>query len=273
MQGAMENLFAHTADYYDLDTRFMPGTDLDLYRELLEIQGSPVLELACGTGRISIPLAESGASVWALDRSPAMLAILKRKRARLSWKVRRRLHPVVGDMASFRLLRRFPLIMIPFRGFQALTEQRRIESCLHHVKRSLAPGGLFVLDLFAPRVGPALTECATDEHIDWVYERPETGELITRTSRRRGVDTERRILHTEVIYYVETPDGTRARRADDFSLRYYQRWEIETLLCSAGFEIIAEYGGYDKRPLQAGSDMVFVVRAHAKGASRRLSIM
>jgi len=207
MQCAMENLFAQTADYYDLDTRFMPGTDIDLYRELLEIQGAPVLELACGTGRISIPLAEAGASVWALDKSPAMLAILKRKRASLPWKVRQRLHPVAGDMARFHFFRRFPLIVIPFRGFQALTDRRRIESCLHHVKRSLAPGGLFVLDLFAPRLGAALTECATDERIDWVYERPETGELITRTSRRRGVDTERRILHTEVAYYVETADG------------------------------------------------------------------
>lgn len=266
MQCAMDNLFAHTADFYDLDTRFLPGTDLEFYKELLEIQGAPVLELACGTGRVSIPLAESGASVWALDMSPAMLSILKRKRAALSWKVRRRLHPVQRDMARFRFLRRFTLIIIPFRGFQALVDRRRIETCLHHVKRSLAPGGLFVLDLFAPRLGAALSECATDERIDWVYERPETGELITRTSRRRGVDTERRILHTEVAYYIETADGARLRRSDEFLLRYYQRWEIEALLCAAGFEIIAEYGGYDKRPIQAGSDMVFVLRSAAWSA-------
>ncbi len=270
MKCAMENLFAHTADYYDLDTRFMPGTDLDLYRELLEIQGGPVLELASGTGRVSIPLAESGASVWALDKSPAMRAVLKRKRASLPWRVRRRLHSVAGDMARFSFLRRFPLIIIPFRGFQALTDRREIESCLHHVKRTLAPGGLFVLDLFAPRVGTPLSESATDERIDWVYERPETGELITRASRQRGIDTDRRILHTEVVYYVETADGKRARRSDDFSLRYYHRWEVETLLCSVGFEIIAEYGGYDKRPIHAGSDMVFVVRATQNPSTLRI---
>ena len=82
--------------------------DIPFWRAAAARLGSPVLDLGCATGRVALPLARDGAEVWALDRSPAMLAELGRLLEAEPPEVRERVRPVPGDLAGFRLDRDVP---------------------------------------------------------------------------------------------------------------------------------------------------------------------
>jgi 2-polyprenyl-3-methyl-5-hydroxy-6-metoxy-1,4-benzoquinol methylase len=118
----MANLYRPSAHLYDLDPREITRDDIAFYVARAKASEGPVLELGCGTGRICIPLAESGSEVWALDLSEQMLAQLERKATRLPDSAVERLH-IIHGMAEFDLGRKFGLIIAPFRAFQALSER------------------------------------------------------------------------------------------------------------------------------------------------------
>ena len=105
-----------------------------------------VLDLACGTGRITLPLARAGIDVTGLDNAPAMLDVARRKAAaeglELTW--------VEADMRNFELDRLFGLIVMPYRSFLHLLTAEDQASCLTAVHRHLVPGGRFALNLFTP---------------------------------------------------------------------------------------------------------------------------
>jgi methylation protein MtfA len=113
----------------------------ELMRLLRGVDG-PVLELACGSGRITLPLLASGLQVTAMDLSPAMIGLLERAVER-SAKLRRRagrLTTVVGDMSDFALPERFAAVVIATTSVTILGKDARA-ACLACVRRHLAPGG------------------------------------------------------------------------------------------------------------------------------------
>ena len=128
------------------------GDDRKLYHELAKEFGSPVLELAVGTGRVARYLAERGIEVVGLEISPRMLERAKQNIAKLPEDAQQRITLVQGDMREFELKRQFPLIIIPFSAFQhvlTLEEQLRTFQC---IRRHLADGGCFAVDIFDPRL-------------------------------------------------------------------------------------------------------------------------
>src|SRR5882672_862713 len=122
---------------------------LDFYLGLAQAAGGPVLDVACGTGRIMLPCLKAGMDVEGLDLFPGMLTRLREKASALGFDPR--LHQ--ANMAGFRLPRRYALIMIPFNAFvHNLTTDDQLatlETCREH----LAPGGLLAFDTYFP--GPA----------------------------------------------------------------------------------------------------------------------
>jgi len=109
------------ADYYD-ESPVVKGRlqDVAFYRDAVREFGDPVLELGCGTGRITMALAQAGKRVTGLDLSERMLERAVKKRAALFTEERERIHLVQGDMAKFDLGEKFALIIIPFRPLQHL---------------------------------------------------------------------------------------------------------------------------------------------------------
>lgn len=136
-----ESFYAQT---YDVCVSDWPG-EIDFYRQLAKqssLDGFPVLELACGTGRVAIPLAEEGARVVGLGKSTAMLDVARKKSegvANLRW--------VEGDMRSFGLGQTFGLILIPGHSFQNILTAEDQRSCLISIRRHLIPGGTLVVHL------------------------------------------------------------------------------------------------------------------------------
>jgi SAM-dependent methyltransferase len=109
-------------------------------------RGTSVLELACGTGRLTLPLAEAGLDVTALDRSTAMLGAARRKPGAdaIAWRL--------GDMTNFALGRTFDTIVLAHNSLLHLHDASLIAACFERVRAHLAPNGRFVFDVFNPRI-------------------------------------------------------------------------------------------------------------------------
>src|SRR6185503_13374195 len=120
--------------------------DIDFYVAAAKAARGPVLELACGTGRVMIPCLEAGADVDGLDLRADMLDALRRKAAAKGLVPR----VVQGDMRDFTMPRRYSLITIPFRAFlhlQTTDDQLRALRC---VRDHLEPGGALLFNVFHP---------------------------------------------------------------------------------------------------------------------------
>jgi SAM-dependent methyltransferase len=142
----------HYADaaLYDYEYR-RRRADVTFYRELARQRGAGrILELGAGTGRITVPLARDGRQVVAVDRSAAMLARLSARIARLPPPVAARITPVAGDLRSFSVGGRFPLVIAAFNVLEHLYTRSEVDACLQRVAAHLAPGGAFAFDVQLP---------------------------------------------------------------------------------------------------------------------------
>ena len=111
---------------------------------LLPLAGAGALELAIGTGRIAVPLAERGARVAGIDFSPDMVAQLRRKTDEI---------PVeIGDMTTTRAVGAFSLVYILFNSIFNLRTQDAQVACFENAAAHLKPGGRFVVELMVPEV-------------------------------------------------------------------------------------------------------------------------
>jgi SAM-dependent methyltransferase len=115
--------------------------DLPLWRELADREGSPVLDVGAGTGRVAIDLARRGHQVVALDRDGGLLAALRDRAGGLDVTV------VAADARAFALDRRFPLILVPMQTLQLLGGPEGRARFLACARDHLAPGGLLAAAL------------------------------------------------------------------------------------------------------------------------------
>ena len=252
------NLFQNTARFYDLDLSWYPHHDVEFYLQLAAHTGGPILELACGTGRVTIPLARAGYEVYAFDLSRHMLSIMQSKLNRLPMEISRRIHLHRDDMSSFEVKRRFPLVIAPFRSFQALTGEEAISGALSSIRRHVLSRGIAAIDLFAVDDNPDSSWLG--EQVDWVRRMPDTGEVITRTRRGVRVDHEEQVIHSTVSFHVQHSDGAQETASDNFALKYYFPYQIQVRLSASGFRILEEYGYYDRRPIETGPELIYLFR-------------
>jgi len=112
---------------------------------LAELAGNGrALELAIGTGRVAVPLAERGVTVAGIDNSEPMLARLRAKPGA------ERVEVVAGDMASTRLAGEFALVYLVFNTIFNLTSQEAQVACFENAAAHLVPGGAFVIETLVP---------------------------------------------------------------------------------------------------------------------------
>src|SRR5574340_383525 len=164
---------AWTAEVYDYEQADGWGErDVPFYLDLAAEFPGPTLELACGTGRVTLPLARNGVEITGLDISPNMLAVAARKLAAEPREVRERVRLVPGDMSAFNLGARFPLIVIPFRAFQAMLTREEHRGCLRCCREHLRPDGRLAINVFNPRLsrlaqGAAEGSAARSVSLSW----------------------------------------------------------------------------------------------------------
>ena len=233
-------------------------SDVAFWLSLAEQAGDPVLELACGTGRIVLPIAQAGYQVTGLDRSPHMLAIARRKLAQEALEMRDRLRLVEGDMSGFALDQQFGLIIIAARSFQALLTRAQQRSCLEACARHLKPGGCLALDVFNPSLSRLARAGGVDETPD-EYAGP--GEEAIRETGHTDYDLANQSLRWRSRQEWHDVAGTKQVREYVCDLHYFFRFEMEWTLEACSFEVEALYGNFDRSPFTADSpEMIFVAR-------------
>jgi len=260
MRNALYDSFI--ADYYD-ESPVMRGRvqDVSFYREAAREFGDPVLELGCGTGRITMALAEAGKRITGLDLSERMLERAVKKRAALRVEARERLHLVQGNMAGFDLGEKFRLVIIPFRPFQHLLEVHEQMNCLECARKHLAPGGRLILDVFqtdAERMHDPvhMRETLVTEYNTADGRRVKVGERVAAFRRAEQIND------VEMIFSVKHTGGREERLVFAWPLRYFFRYEVEHLLARCGFKVTAEYGNFDRSPIHDDSpEMIFVAES------------
>ena len=234
-----------------------------LAREASEA-GHAVLELGCGTGRVTLPIAQAGVEVVGLDSSPAMLEVARRKAAEAE-----NLHWVLGDMGDFQLGQRFGLVIIPFRSFLLLLTVEEQKACLARIREHLVDGGRLALNIFNPSI-LYIADWLGDRRQHWLRTQPEPGrELwVSRDYRTAG----QQLNETRAEVRLSDEGAVIQRVERNLRLRWVYRYEMEHLLTLCGFEVEALYGWFDGRPFTDDSnEMVWVARkASIKAAEHTL---
>ena len=250
------------ADYYDSSPILTQRTqDVAFYRMAARQYGDPVLELGCGTGRITLAVAEAGYRIVGLDISERMLERALEKRGAMPREARERVQLVREDMTEFELGEKFRTIVIPFRPFQHLLETEQQIACLNCARKHLAENGRLIVDFFQTDPERMHDPMFQNELRLAEYDLP-GGRHVVLSER---VAAFRRALQrndVEMIFRVTHPDGKEERLVMAWTLRYFFRYEVEHLLARCGFHVEALYGNFDGSPLSDDSpEMIFVAKA------------
>jgi SAM-dependent methyltransferase len=248
------------AEIYDVSVFDWPG-ELDFYGDLAgqsPTSSNGVLEVGCGTGRITIPLARRGVNVAGLDVSRAMLDIARQKSGSM-----KNIEWILGDMRSFDLGRIFDLVIVPGHSFQFMLTPGEQTGCLVSIRKHLAPNGRLVVHVDHQDVA-WLSQAAGPKQgvVDLKVEvsHPETGHTI-RTMRAWAYETSTQTATSRTIWEIVGQDGQILERLEREPVRLHCafRFEMEHLFGLTGYQIDAVYGDFVGHPLRDDSeDMVWV---------------
>ncbi|NOZ28264.1 MAG: class I SAM-dependent methyltransferase [Chloroflexi bacterium] len=248
--------FDRFARFYDYEYGEFDA-DIPMYRGFAERAGSPILELACGTGRLLIPLARAGFQVTGIDISEAMLNIARSKAEAAG--VQDRVSLIRAEMQEFTLDQRFHMALCALNSFMHLKTQAEQLAALRCWRHHLRPGGLLIIDLFPP-YPERLAERDRQLIVQHIWDHAEGGVTIVKQQTQQ-VDFAEQQIHVHFIYDEVSPDGAVRRTLAPFIMRYLGRFEMELLLDKAGYAIEAIYGSWDLDPFESESErMIFVAR-------------
>ena len=244
------------APFYDLEFAEFDD-DLPLYFAFAEHSGGPILELGCGSGRVVVPLAETGYEVTGVDLSPAMLILARDAVERAG--VADQVTLLEDDIRTLAKIgdRSFGLAFSAINSFLHLATQADQLAALGVASRQLRPGGVLVLDLFPPHPD-ILNEYDGRLLHAGTYADPHTGERIDKFSST-VLDSAEQRMDTTFFYDRLHADGRVERTVAPFTFRYITRYELQLLLERAGFIDVTFYGTYDLEPFTAASDRMIAV--------------
>jgi SAM-dependent methyltransferase len=254
--GTLPSVF-DDGDLYDLLLKDIPY-GLNFYVGLAREAKGPVLDIACGTGRILLPCLEAGVDIEGLDLFEPML---KKLRANAAAKgLSPRLHQ--ADMSDFSLPRRFALVMIPFNAFiHNMTQESQIR-CLQLCREHLLPDGMLAFDTFFPTLEYVSTPSNT-RVLEGEMPHPETG-LSMRMYDTRTIDRVAQTQHSLNELELLAADGSIATVHRSHCIgRYFYKHEMELLVRIAGFAHWEIYGDFDRRPLTSENDAMIVMAWNA----------
>jgi SAM-dependent methyltransferase len=249
-------LAADFYDYPDLYDALLPvGAHLPFYLDLARQQGGPLLELACGTGQLAIPIARAGIPTTGLDRSGPMLATANTRALAAGVSI----DFVQGDMRDFDMGRRFTLIFVARNSLTHLLSARDLLSAFTAVKGHLAPNGIFAFDVFNPDV--RLLARPTGQRFP-VMDVSTTmfGALSVEASHHYDAATQ----VEDGTWYVSAPDK-RDAWVVSVSVRSIFPQELPLLVSAAGLELIERFGDLSREPFDSQSHrQVCLCRARAQ---------
>ena len=234
--------------------------DVDFYLDCAECYDGPILEPGCGTGRITLPLADAGHDIVRLDVSDAMLRLAKQK-AKDRRQNRGQLRFIAADMTSLNLKELFGLAIVPARSFRHITTPSLQRAALECIHRHLLPGERLVLDLFDANFDFLF---GTDEIAPPARERrdPATDNLVRRTVVGRHVDLLDQAIREDLCFEVVDAAGLCTEREEtSWTSRWSMRQEMEYLFELVGFKMLELYSDFQRSPPAYGRKQLWIAEA------------
>ncbi len=236
------------ADLYDELSLGLKG-EIGFYLKEAKKAKGPVLEVACGTGRILLPLLEAGIDIEGFDISEKMLSVLKKKAKQKGLKA----NVKKSDMRSFKSRKKYDLIFVPYRSFLHIEKSEDQIKTLKNFKKHLKKEGKLILNFFYP---------------DFNFMAKRDGKL----TKKEPVLIKGKKFHlSEKDIYFPTQQSIRVewilqdmeghkKKVLKFHTGYIYKKEFELLLKLAGFKKWKVYGGFNKEKLtKCSQEMVWVI--------------
>jgi SAM-dependent methyltransferase len=231
-------------DHPDLYDALLPvEAHLPFYLDLARQQAGAVLELACGTGQLTIPVALDGHPTVGLDRSNAMLSVAKKQAASAGASAAF----AQSDMRDFALGRAFSLVFVARNSLLHLLSTEDLLAAFAAVRRHLAPDGVFAFDIFNPDVrllamppGQRFPVMEVTTAAFGALTVEATHDYDTATQVNRGT------------WYISAPDKPDAWIVSMVLRSIFPR-ELPLLISAAGLELVTRFGDLSCGPFGSGS--------------------
>jgi SAM-dependent methyltransferase len=262
---AVKNLarsYSTSAKYYDGAYAVKTDlVDLPFYVDLARRFGGPVLEIGCGTGRVLLPIARQGIEIHGVDNSLPMLSVLKTHLKQEPQDVRGNVQLHRGDMRQFRLKKKYPLVIMPFRPLQHMRtvddQTRALASAAFHLKKD----GIFAFDVFFPKfekipggIGEETLE------LEW-RDSTDASTVIRRYFRKDSVDKINQVFTATFFFRTYQGDRLVKEETEPLTMSYYTYPQLRALFVLAGLEPYQEYGSFARTPLDNSAEqMVFLLK-------------
>ena len=250
------------ARLYDLDLVDDPG-DLDLYLALAARAEGPILELAVGTGRLAVPLAEAGHRVTGVDLDPAMLARATRHASEARAGSAERLTLLQADLVGLALpdAGTFRLAFIALNSLLVLPNRAAQQAAIRTMADHLAPGGLAVADVWIPDAED-LARFDGRIMLEWPRLDPETGAIVSKIGSAQHDASSATVTMTTI--FEEGGQGEPARRwVRRDQLRLLSGDQLRAFAEAAGLTIELLAGDYGLGPMGPGTERAILIAVKA----------
>ncbi len=248
----MENTYkvgdlVYDANIYDgMNTNL---TDLPFYKRWLpKNKDARILELCCGTGRLTIPIAKAGYDISGIDNMSSMLEQAKVKASEAGLKI----DFIEADMRTLDLPEKYDLIFIPFNSIHHLYENEDLFKALNVVKKHLKEGGLFLFDCFNPNI-QFIVESEKEQKEIANYTTNDGREVLIK--ERMIYENKTQMNRIEWHYYINGVFDS----IQNLDMRLFFPQELDAYLAWNGFTILHKFGSFEETAFENHSEkQIFV---------------
>lgn len=239
----------YDADIYDGLNTFL--SDLQFYKKWLpKNEDAKILELCCGTGRLTLPIAKAGYNICGVDYTSSMLEQAKMKASEAGLDI----NFVEADIRTLSLQEKFDLIFIPFNSIHHLYKNEDLFKALDRVRNHLKEGGLFLLDCFNPNI-QYIVEGEKEQKVIAEYTTKDGREVLIKQIMRYESATQ--INRIEWHYFI----NGKFHSIQNLDMRLFFPQELDSYLECAGFNIIHKFGNFEEEAFSCNSEKQIYVLA------------
>ncbi|MCD7925737.1 MAG: class I SAM-dependent methyltransferase [Bacteroides sp.] len=244
----------YDADIYDGLNTFL--SDLQFYKKWLpKNKDAKILELCCGTGRLTLPIAKDGYNICGVDYTSSMLRQAKIKAAEAGLEI----NFIDADIRTLNIKEKFDLIFIPFNSIHHLYKNEDLFETLEGIKKHLKQGGLFLFDCFNPNI-QYIVESEKEEKVLAEYTTSDGREVLIKQTMHYENATQ--INRIEWHYYINGEFYS----IQNLDMRLFFPQELDSYLKWAGFNIIRKFGSFEEEPFTDNSEKQIYVLAFVEGS-------
>ena len=248
----MKNLYDNDWLYDLVHEKAADSEQIAFYERQIKKYGSPVLELACGTGNYLVTLAQNDVEISGLDISDEMLHAAERRAENENTET----NLINADMRDFDLNQKFALVFVAGNSFQHLNRLEDVEACFASVRRHLKPDGRFIVEVFNPSL-ELLNRNPNERYFVGEYKTRDGWIVLTENV---FYDAATQINHLNWHYKNQF---MKEEQTVSFTMRQFFPQELDSLFLYNGFQIERKFGDFDEAEFTSQSPKQIIVSSLA----------